>query len=85
MADTIRIPMTLMQYVAARKALSSASGVGHSPTSTTEGTVTSSQLDFRYSYDGGAMLTLSDLQRHSFKAKLASDAQIKSHIMELLA
>jgi hypothetical protein len=86
MADVLQIPMTPQQYVAARAALSSASSVSQNTVlSTTTGSVKSNQIDFTYSYDGGSMLTLTILARHGLEAKLASDDQIKSHIMKLLA
>lgn len=85
MADIIEIPMTPAQYIAARLALSAAPSVSkNTVTSTTTGDVKSAQLDFSYSYDGGSLLTMTITAKHGIKAKLADDAELKSHIMEEL-
>ena len=78
--------MTPQQYVAARLALSEAPSVSkNTVTSTTTGDVKSAQLDFSYSYDGGSLLTMTITAKHGFQAKLASDDEIKSHVIKLLA
>lgn len=82
MAHLITIPLTPDQFEKAQLALDA--GVPSHVADQTSGTVTSHDIDFNYTYDG-ATLTMDITARHTMKAKIASDGQIRSHIEEMLA
>lgn len=82
----IQIPLTPDLFGKVATSLPNLPGITKfSPASPTTGSVQTKQLDFNYSYDGWAMLTITPTAKHSLKAKLASDAQIQEYFEHLLA
>lgn len=83
MAHIITIPMTQDQFEKAQITLDAVVGASH-VADQRSGHVNSHDIDFDYTYDG-ATLTMDITARHTLKAKIASDDQIKQHLEEMLA
>lgn len=87
MAHTIIIiPMRPEQFAKVEDLLKSSKDVrSFELTSPTTGTVTTSQLDFTFDYDGTANMSIELGARHTWESKLASDGAIKAHLEAMLA
>lgn len=81
MDHIISIPLSPEMFLKAQIALDDTAGVTHTGDDKA-GTVVSHDLDFSYTYDG-ATLAMTITGRHTLKAKLASDEQIKAHIQAM--
>lgn len=83
MPHIITIPLDPDQFEKAQLALDAQAGASH-VADQKSGSVKNHDIDFNYTYDG-ATLTMDITERHTLKAKIASDEQIKEHIVEMLA
>ena len=81
----IQISMTPAQFAAAKAVIDDSDEVlSHSVSGPQSGSFATSQVGFSYSYDGVSLMTLVVTVKHGF-AKIASDDEIKAHLVRLLS
>lgn len=80
----IQISLTPEQFAKARAAILTSSKVlQHTEATETDGSFATSQIALDYSYAAG-VLTLDVTAKHGMAARMASEEQIKEHVMDML-
>ena len=78
------LTITPAQFASLKAQLAQAPGVILDPLTPTAGTLSNSDVELSYSYDGSAVLTVEVIARHSLMAKISPEQMIDEQIETLI-
>ena len=81
----MQIKITPAQFATLEAKLNDTEGVMFAQSSTFVGSIVTKDVTLSYDYDGAETLEIDVTARHSFEARIASEAQIEERINEMIA